>query len=117
MSVKWVLRQLTEVHQAQRMGAALEFSMQYHNEGDQYMDRIVTGDETCFHFSTPETKKKLKIWKTVNEPPPKKFKEVPSASKVMATIFWDRKGVILIDYLPNAIDPETGLKCTETRGR
>ena len=33
-------------------------------------------------------------------PPPKKFRTQPSASKVMATVFWDSKGIILIDYKP-----------------
>ena len=32
--------------------------------------------------------------------PPKKFRTQPSASKVMATVFWDSKGIILIDYKP-----------------
>ena len=31
--------------------------------------------------------------------PPKKFKRVHSAGKVMASIFWDSQGVIMIDYL------------------
>ena len=33
-------------------------------------------------------------------PPPKKFRTQPSASKVMATVFWGSKGIILIDYKP-----------------
>ena len=33
-------------------------------------------------------------------PEPKKFKTQPSAGKVMATVFWDAKGVILLDILP-----------------
>ena len=32
-------------------------------------------------------------------PPPKKFNRVSSAGKVMASVFWDSQGVILIDYL------------------
>ena len=31
---------------------------------------------------------------------PKKFKTQPSAGKVMATVFWDAKGVIMLDFLP-----------------
>ena len=31
---------------------------------------------------------------------PKKFKTQPSAGKVMATVFWDTKGVIMLDFLP-----------------
>ena len=38
--------------------------------------------------------------KCPGSPPPKKFRTQPSASKVMATVFWDSKGVILIDYKP-----------------
>jgi hypothetical protein len=29
-----------------------------------------------------------------------KIKAIPSASKIMATVFWDCEGVILIDVLP-----------------
>ena len=29
-----------------------------------------------------------------------KFKTQPSAGKVMATVFWDAKGVIMLDFLP-----------------
>ena len=31
---------------------------------------------------------------------PKKFKTQPSAGKVMATVFWDAKGIIMLDFLP-----------------
>lgn len=30
---------------------------------------------------------------------PKKFKVIPSAGKVMATVFWDSKGILLIEYM------------------
>ena len=30
--------------------------------------------------------------------PPKKFRTQPSAGKVMATVCWDSKGIVLIDY-------------------
>jgi len=35
----------------------------------------------------------------VSSPSKKKFKMLPSAGKVMCTVFWDRKGVILLDFL------------------
>ena len=31
---------------------------------------------------------------------PKKFKTQPSAGKVMATVFWNAKGIIMLDILP-----------------
>jgi len=35
----------------------------------------------------------------VNSPSKKKFKMLPSAGKVMCIVFWDRKGVILLNFL------------------
>ena len=40
-----------------------------------------------------------KQWKHPGSPPPKKFKRVHSAGKVMASIFWNSQGVIMNDYL------------------
>ena len=36
-------------------------------------------------------------WQHRDLPRPKK---IPSAGKVLASIFWDRDGILLIDYLP-----------------
>ena len=40
-----------------------------------------------------------KQWKYPGSTTPKKFKRVHSAGKGMGSIFWDRQGVIMIDYL------------------
>ena len=45
-------------------------------------------------------KKKSHQWVGPGSPRPKKFKTQPSAGKVMATVFWDAKGVIMLDFLP-----------------
>ena len=34
-------------------------------------------------------------------PRPKKFKTQPSAGKVVASVFWDAQGVIMLDFLAN----------------
>ena len=39
------------------------------------------------------------MWTGRGESAPKKATKVPSAGKIMATIFWDSRGIILIDYL------------------
>ena len=56
-------------------------------------------DETWVHHFTPEAKQHSKQWKHPVSPPPKKAKTVPSAGKVMASVFWDADGILLIDYL------------------
>jgi hypothetical protein len=47
----------------------------------------------------PEMKEESKQWTSPGKQAPKKAKTVPSARKVMATIFRDSKGIIFIDYL------------------
>ena len=39
------------------------------------------------------------MWAGPGESAPKKAKTVPSAGKVMATMFWNSLGIILIDYI------------------
>ncbi len=96
---RWVPRALTEAHRTQRMGAALDFLTRYQARGDKFLDQLVTGDETWVHYWTPETKRASMVWKTATEPAPKKFKTVPSSGKVMATLFWDREGPLLLEYM------------------
>jgi len=72
---------------------------QYEAEGDSFLDRIITSDEMWCHHYKPESKRQSTEWRHVNSPSKKKFKMLPSAGKVMCTVFWDRKGVILLDFL------------------
>ncbi|UYV65006.1 hypothetical protein LAZ67_3002786 [Cordylochernes scorpioides] len=64
------------------------------------VSRIVTGDESWVHHSTPETKRQSMVWKKPEKSAPKKAKVTISAGKVMAIVFWDCKGVLLVYYLP-----------------
>jgi len=71
----------------------------YANEGEAFLTRIVTGDETWVHHFAPESKRQSMEWKHPGSPVKKKFKSQPSAGKVLLTIFWDSQGVILEHYL------------------
>ncbi|XP_041366729.1 uncharacterized protein LOC121381476 [Gigantopelta aegis] len=62
---------------------------------NSFLRRFVTMDETWVHHFQPETKQQSKQWKHPGSPPPKKAKTV----MVMASIFWDAEGVLLVDYL------------------
>ena len=66
---------------------------------DDFLLRLVTVDETWVHYYEPENKAQSRQWVGPGSPRPKKFKTQPSAGKVMATVFWDAKGVML-DFLP-----------------
>ncbi|CAH2099845.1 unnamed protein product [Euphydryas editha] len=39
------------------------------------------------------------VWKRLSSPTPKKFKVLSSAGKIMASVFWNAEGIIMIDYL------------------
>ncbi|UYV61541.1 hypothetical protein LAZ67_1005219 [Cordylochernes scorpioides] len=88
---------LTSANSAEAARASLEM---HRRNGDQLFSRIVTGDESWVHHSTPETKRQSMVWKKPEESTPKKGKVSISAGKVMAIVFWDCKGVLLVDYLP-----------------
>ncbi|UYV62508.1 hypothetical protein LAZ67_2000896 [Cordylochernes scorpioides] len=72
----------------------------HRRDGYQLFSRIATGDESWVHHSTPETKRQSMVWKKPEESASKKAKVTISAGKVMAIVFWDCKGVLLVDYLP-----------------
>jgi hypothetical protein len=62
-----------------------------------FLSRNVTGDETWVFHYTPESKAESMTWKHPHFPVKKKFKTVQSPGKVMATVFWDVHGVLLVD--------------------
>ena len=67
---------------------------------DDFLLRLVSVDETWVHYYEPVNKAQSRQWVGPGSPRPKKFKTQPSAGKVMATVFWDAKGVIMLDFLP-----------------
>jgi len=60
-------------------------------------------DETWLYHYDPETKQRSVDWRHSDSPRPRKFREEKSAGKVLASIFWDQDGILLIDYLPKAL--------------
>ena len=95
----WVPRLLTEDHTVQQKAITSEMLRRYRDEGDVYLVSIVTGDKTWFHHFDPETKRQSMEWHHLDSPTKKKPKTMPSAKKIMGTIFWDAEGCILIEFL------------------
>jgi len=52
----WVPKMLTDDHKTKGMGFALKFRTRYAQEGDEFLDSIVTEDETWLFHHTPESK-------------------------------------------------------------
>lgn len=97
---RWVPKMLTDVHKTKRLGSALTFLTRYSDEGEEFLNQIVTGDETWVRHLTPESKQQSMEWRHTGSPKKQKFKTTMSAQKIMCTVFWDRKGVLLTEFLP-----------------
>ncbi|GBP26227.1 Histone-lysine N-methyltransferase SETMAR [Eumeta japonica] len=99
LSATWVPRLLTLDHKRNRVTTSKECLAMFSRNPDEFLRRFVTVDETWKHHNTPETKEQSKQWVSRGERGPKKAKQSLSANKAMATVFWDARGVIHIDYL------------------
>ena len=67
---------------------------------DDFLLHLVTVDETLIHYYEPENKAQSRQWVGPGSLRPRKFKTQQSAGKVIVTVFWDAKGVIMLDFLP-----------------
>ena len=68
----------------------------FQHNPDAFLCRFIIVDETLLWIT--ETKEQSKYWTLSGESAPKKTK---TAGKVMATVFWDARGIIHIDYFPS----------------
>ncbi len=54
---RWIPKLLDDEHMKNRMAASLDFLFHYHADDEDFLDRIVTGDEKWVHHYTPERRK------------------------------------------------------------
>ena len=96
-------RHLTEEDNRNRQHICSSLLELYSREGDNFLNRIITGDETWVHHYEPETKRQSTQWKNTSSPSSKKFRSQPSAGKLMLTVFWDSQGPILENYMEKGV--------------
>ncbi|MCP4996923.1 MAG: hypothetical protein GY934_24570 [Gammaproteobacteria bacterium] len=85
---------------AVRKDVCKDLHQRYISQPFQMLGRIVTGDESWFHYYEPELKSQSSVWIAKGSGPPIKARAVQSAGKRMASVFWDEEGILLIDWLP-----------------
>lgn len=89
---KWVPRLLT-VEQKQRRIVDSECCLELlRRDKKDFMHRYITMDETWMYYYTSE-------WREDCASRPKRPRTQQSAGKVMASVFWDTHGILLIDFL------------------
>jgi hypothetical protein len=77
-----------------------QFIKKVNRGGIKFLNRIITTDESWFHYYDPEIKQQSSQWKNCNSPPPKKAKITKSLGKNMFILFMDRKGMLLTHAVP-----------------
>lgn len=57
LCARWVPKILTEQHKKQREDSVLDFLTRYNKDGDDFLSKIVSRDETWVAYETPESKR------------------------------------------------------------
>ena len=96
LTARWVPKFLSDEQTATRASVYSTLLKRFRSKEDEFLSCLVTVDETWVHYY--ELENKAQSVGPVS-PRPKKFKTQPSAGKVMATVFWDAQGVIMLDFL------------------
>ncbi|KAJ4442700.1 hypothetical protein ANN_04289 [Periplaneta americana] len=97
----WVPRMLLPHMKQKRMGIC-QLVLHYEQEGDEFLKNIVTGDGNWVHHFNPENKRSSLQFHHKGSHAPKKFKAVPSAGKLMLTVFWNIQGVVHMEFMPES---------------
>ena len=98
LTARWVPKSLSDEQMATRASVYSALLKRFRSKKDTFLSRLVTVDETCVHYYEPENKAQSRSVGP-GSPRPKKFKMQPSAGKMMATVFCDVQGVIMLDIL------------------
>ena len=97
---RWIPKMLNTDQKRLRVECCEQLLKRFEREGEKFMDRIVTVDETCIILYTPETKAQSTMWKTLGSPSRNKFKMSQSTIKQMFVVFFDAREVILAHAVP-----------------
>ena len=99
LTARWVPKSLSDEQMETRASVYSPLLKRFRSKEDDFLSCLVTVDETWVHYYEPENKAQSRQSVGPGSPRPKKFKTQPSAGKVMATVFWDAQGVIMLDFL------------------
>ena len=94
---------LSDDQKSTRLNFSRYLLSRYGDDPSNFIELVVTQDQTSVHHFDLESKMQRKQWKNPDSPggspPSKKLTRVHLAGKVMNSIFWDNQWVIMIDYL------------------
>ena len=84
-----------------RVQICTELQQRLSDEGDSFLNKVITYDKTWFHFFKAESKQQSSMWKHTWSPSPVKARLSKSVVKFMSIIFCDMKGIVLNHMVPD----------------
>ena len=97
---QWVPHSLQPQQEACVMAHCIDHLQCYAREGNEFLARVVAGDESWCHHFEPEAKRQSLQWKHPGSPIPKKSKAIhTSAGKVRLMFFFEQDDSLPIDFL------------------
>ena len=99
VSARWIPHSLSRDQLLSRKEISLALLHMYQEDPEKFISRLITGDEVWIYLHDPYTKLESMDWRPVGSSAPLKVRQQRSIGKVMASIFWDMKGVLLCDFL------------------
>ena len=97
---RFVPRFFTPEMRIRRVECAEKALELYGNYQDVFLHNIVTEDETPLSLYLPSSKRESAQWKKKEEQTPKKLRSgTVHKRELMLSVFWDSKGIVLLDFL------------------
>jgi len=96
---RWVPHSLTLDQKRIRVRLSQQHLERFRKDKKDFVRRFITMDETWVYHYDPELRQQTAEWTKPGCSAPKQVKGSKSSKKVMASVFWDAKEILLIDYL------------------
>ncbi|GBN79472.1 hypothetical protein AVEN_131700-1 [Araneus ventricosus] len=96
---RFVPHKLSDEQKQHRMQTSGDF-IDACDRNPQFLETIVTGDESWFYQYDPETKRQSMEWCSSSSPLPKKCRLTKSRIKTLLIAFFDSKGLIHHEFVP-----------------
>ncbi|EYB97676.1 hypothetical protein Y032_0138g2052 [Ancylostoma ceylanicum] len=99
VTARWVPKTLSAFGKKCRVEHSNEILRWFRNSEEEFLQRVVTGDELWIHHYDPESQEQSRERTRPGSPRPVRPRMEPTAGKVLVTTFWDAEGILLVDYL------------------
>ena len=98
---RWVPHRLTDLQLENRVSKCQQLLNRRFQEGLEFLQTIITGDECWVYFYDPETKQQSSVWKSPTALAPTKPKCTRAERKIMHIIVFDSEGIVFNHQVPS----------------